>query len=131
MPFEQLVAKRIDFSSNMTWGGGEAMKSNYKEHNILRKKNFSENELEVEVNQEKVSLCSLCGNKRVYREFIRRKPKTRVTISKLKYELNTSDHDHEMEKVFLLPFKVSTDVKSRDFQYRYINQCICPNSFLK
>ena len=36
-----------------------------------------------------------------------------------------------MEKVFLLPFKVSADVKSRDFQYRFINRCIYTNSFLK
>ena len=28
-----------------------------------------------------------------------------------------SDHGHEMEKVFLLLLKVSTDAKSRDFQY--------------
>ena len=33
----------------------------------------------------------------------------RITISKLKDELNVSDH--EIGTVFLLPFKVSTDVK--------------------
>ena len=80
------------------------MKSKYKEAKHLAKENFSENELEVEVNQEKVSLTSLCRNKMIYREFVRRKLETRTTISKLKDELNISDH--EMEKVFLLPFKV-------------------------
>ena len=36
-----------------------AIKSNYKKHKHLAKENFSENELEVEENQEKVFSCSL------------------------------------------------------------------------
>ena len=111
VPFEQLTAKGNDFSVYMTWRGIiTAIKSKYKEPKHLAKENFSENG-----NQEKVSLCSLCKNKRICRQFVRRKSERRATIPKLKDELNISDH--EMEKVLLLPFKVSTDVKCRDFQY--------------
>ena len=76
----------------------------------------------MEVNQEKVSLGSLCRNKKIYREFVRRKPETRATISKLKVKDELNISNPEMARVFLPPFKVSTDVKSRDFQYRFINR---------
>ena len=36
-----------------------------------------------------------------------------------------------MRKVFKLHFKVLGDVKSQDFQYRFINRCIYTNALLK
>ena len=122
MLLEQLIAKGNGFSIFMTWRRIiKAIKSKYKEPQHLPQENLSVNELEVEVNQERISLSSLCRNKKYYREFVRRKSETRATILKLKDELSNMS-DHEMEQVFLLPFKVLMDIKSRDFQYRFINR---------
>ena len=51
-PFEELIRKGINFSIDMTWRGIiRAMQCKYNEPKHLAKENFSENELEVEVNQ--------------------------------------------------------------------------------
>lgn len=95
----------------------DGIKSKYKEPKHFAKENFSENEIEVELNRtwsgdkSILALPSLCQNKKIYRKFVHRKLETRVTILKLKDEFNISDR--EMKNVFL-PFKVLTEVKSHD-----------------
>ena len=87
----------------MTWRGIiRATKSKYREPKHLANENFSLNKLDVTINHEKMSLSSLCHNRRIYQEFARRKLETRQTITKLKHEFRISDN--EMRKVFKLPF---------------------------
>ena len=68
--YEYLSTKGIDFSTYMTWRGIiRAIKSKYREPKHLANENFSLNRLDVTINHEKMSLSSLCRNKRIYQEF--------------------------------------------------------------
>ena len=87
----------------MTWRGIiRAIKSKYREPKHLANENFSLNKLDVTINHEKMSLSSLCRNRRIYQEFVRRKSEMRQTITKLKHEFKISDN--EMRKGIQITF---------------------------
>ena len=59
--------------------------------------------------------------------------RNRVTIqpsAQRKYIAQFENHNLNWKKIYSLPFLVTMDIKSREFQYKLLNRCTATNAFL-